>query len=74
MIKKTKNAIKDSFLNHCFYNEYEANMMSLLNEIEVLGDYREIPMLKIMRHTEETHFIKNRINSIISKFTSRNHS
>lgn len=51
-----------------YYNEHEAYMMSLLDDLEELGDHREIALLEELRVEESKRFIKNRIDAMIDKF------
>lgn len=51
-----------------YYDEHEAYMMGLLDDLEELGDHREIPLLEELRAEESKSFIKDRIARIIDKF------
>jgi len=51
-----------------YYDEHEAYMMGLLDDLEELGDLREIPLLEELRAEESKSFIKDRIDGMIEKF------
>ncbi len=51
-----------------YYDEHEAYMMGLLDDLEELGDLREIPLLEELRAEESKSFIKERITGMIEKF------
>ncbi len=51
-----------------YYDEHEAYMMGLLDDLEELGDLREIPLLEELRAEESKSFIKDRITGMIEKF------
>ncbi|SDE29538.1 hypothetical protein SAMN05421636_104261 [Pricia antarctica] len=52
-----------------YYDEHEAYMMGLLDDLEELGDIREIPLLEELRAEERKSFIKERITGMIEKFS-----
>ncbi len=52
-----------------YYDEYETYMMGLLDDLEELGDLREIPLLEELRAEERKSFIKERITGMIEKFS-----
>lgn len=52
-----------------YYDEHETYMMGLLDDLEELGDLREIPLLKALREEESKRFIKERITGMIEKFS-----
>ncbi|MGB7394181.1 MAG: hypothetical protein WA913_07305, partial [Pricia sp.] len=52
-----------------YYDEHEAYMMGLLDDLEVLGDHREIPLLEELKAEESKSFIKDRIDLMIHKFS-----
>jgi hypothetical protein len=51
-----------------YYDELEAYMMGLLDDLEELGDHREIPLLEELRAEESKSFIKDRIDTLIERF------
>lgn len=53
-----------------FYDDHVMNTMALLEDISDLGDYREIPHLNMLLQTETNVSVKNRINDLISRFSS----
>ncbi|MBU2946422.1 HEAT repeat domain-containing protein [Zobellia uliginosa] len=52
-----------------YYNEHEAYMMGLLDDLEEMGDHREVPLLQELLAEENKSFIKDRINSLIERFS-----
>ncbi|MBT2162939.1 HEAT repeat domain-containing protein [Zobellia barbeyronii] len=52
-----------------YYNEHEAYMMGLLDDLEEMGDHREIPLLQELLAEENQSFIKDRISSLIEQFS-----
>ena len=52
-----------------YYDEHETYMMGLLDDLEELGDLREIPLLEELRAEEDKSFIKERIAGMIKKFS-----
>lgn len=52
-----------------YYDEHETYMMGLLDDLEELGDLREIPLLEELRAEESKSFIKERITGMIEKFS-----
>lgn len=56
-----------------YYDDHEAYMMSLLDDLEELGDNREIPLLEELRAEESKSFIKDRISAMIAKFVDQRH-
>ncbi len=60
--------IKQFIPEPVYYDEHEAYMMALLDDLEELGDQREIPLLEELRAEESKSFIKDRIASMIDKF------
>lgn len=52
-----------------YYDEHETYMMGLLDDLEELGDVREIPLLEELRAEERKSFIKERITGMIEKFS-----
>ncbi len=52
-----------------YYNEHEAYMMGLLDDLEEMGDHREIPLLQELLAEENQSFIKDRITGLIEQFT-----
>ncbi|WP_289042042.1 HEAT repeat domain-containing protein [uncultured Zobellia sp.] len=53
-----------------YYDEHETYMMGLLDDLEEMGDHREVPLLKELLAEETRGFIKDRINSLIEQFSS----
>lgn len=51
-----------------YYDDHETYMMSLLDDLEEMGDQREIPLLRELMAQESKSFIKNRIISMIDTF------
>ena len=51
-----------------YYDDHETYMMSLLDDLEEMGDQREIPLLRELMAQESKSFIKNRITSMIDTF------
>ena len=51
-----------------YYDEHETYMMSLLDDLEEMGDQREIPLLQELMSEENKAFIINRIMGMIEKF------
>ncbi len=52
-----------------YYDDHETYMMGLLDDLEELGDLREIPLLEELRAEERKGFIKERIAGMIEKFS-----
>lgn len=52
-----------------YYDEHEAYMMQLLDDLEDMGDHREIPLLNELLEAETKAFIKERIKNLITSFT-----
>lgn len=52
-----------------YYDEHETYMMGLLDDLEELGDLREISLLEELRAEESKSFIKERITGMIEKFS-----
>ena len=52
-----------------YYDDHETYMMSLLDDLEEMGDQREIPFLNELMAEESKSFIRDRITDIIQKFT-----
>ena len=52
-----------------YYNEHEAYMMGLLDDLEEMGDHREIPLLQELLAEENQSFIKDRITGLIEQFS-----
>ncbi len=52
-----------------YYDEHETYMMGLLDDLEELGDLREISLLEELRAEESKSFIKDRITGMIEKFS-----
>ncbi len=52
-----------------YYDEHETYMMGLLDDLEELGDLREIPLLEELRAEESKSFIKERITGMIENFS-----
>lgn len=69
-----KNPLADLIPKPIYYNEYEANMMTLLDDLKALGDYREIPLLKEYMDQEEILFIRERIGQLIDGFSNKDDS
>ncbi|MFK5972562.1 MAG: hypothetical protein QM485_04710 [Flavobacteriaceae bacterium] len=65
-----KVQLSDRIPKPVYYNEYEAYMMALLDDLEALGDYREIPLLKAYSDQEEILFIRQRIAQLIDGFSN----
>ncbi|MGB6153027.1 MAG: hypothetical protein WBG48_13675, partial [Pricia sp.] len=51
-----------------YYDDHETYMMSLLDDLEEMGDQREIPLLQELMAEESKRFIKDRIIGMIAKF------
>jgi hypothetical protein len=51
-----------------FYSEREANVVALLDDIEELGDEREIPLLNDLLYEETNQQLRLRIQRLIKKF------
>jgi len=51
-----------------YYDEHEAYMMGLLDDLEELGDHREIPLLQELKAEESKGFIRDRIATMMAKF------
>lgn len=51
-----------------YYDEHEAYMMGLLDDLQEMGDHREIPLLEELRAEEGKSSIKDRIGGLIDKF------
>lgn len=54
-----------------YYNPHEAYMMGLLDDLEEMGDYREIPLLEELLAGESKKFIKERIQGMITIFSKK---
>ncbi|PKA96428.1 hypothetical protein B0O79_0063 [Flavobacteriaceae bacterium MAR_2009_75] len=54
-----------------YYNEHEAYMMGLLDDLEEMGDHREIPLLEELLEAENKGFIKDRILHMIEIFSKQ---
>ncbi|WP_149303210.1 HEAT repeat domain-containing protein [Pareuzebyella sediminis] len=52
-----------------YYDEHEHYMMGLLDDLEDLGDHREVPFLKELLEQENKAFVKDRIQRLIDRFT-----
>lgn len=52
-----------------YYDEHETYMMGLLDDLQELGDYREIPLLEELLAGETKTFIKDRISQLITTFS-----
>ncbi len=52
-----------------YYDDHETYMMGLLDDLEELGDLREIPLLEELRAEEGKGFINERITGMIEKFS-----
>jgi hypothetical protein len=52
-----------------FYEDEIMEKMILLNQIEELGDHREIGYLKELAETSESELVKKRIDELIDKFS-----
>lgn len=65
---KNNGIIENLIPDPVYYDEHEAYMMGLLDDLEELGDEREIPLLEELRAQETKVFIKDRIDSIIASF------
>lgn len=52
-----------------FYTDHEANMVALLDDIEALGDKREVPLLQDMLLEKENSSIRERIEFLIEKIS-----
>ncbi len=63
-----EETIKEFIPEPVYYDEHEAYMMALLDDLEILGDQREIPLLEELMAEESKSFIKDRIASLIDKF------
>ncbi len=55
-----------------YYDEHETYMMGLLDDLEELGDVREIPFLEELLAVEKKQFIKDRITNLIEQFSIQN--
>lgn len=55
-----------------YYDHHETYMMGLLDDLEEMGDHREIPLLEELLAAEKKNFIKDRIVRMIKLF-SRQH-
>ena len=64
-----EDPISDLIPKPVYYNEYESYMMALLDDLEELGDYREIPLLKAYKDQEEVLFVQERIGQLIDSFS-----
>lgn len=51
-----------------YYDDHETYMISLLDDLEEMGDQREIPLLQELMAEEPKRFIKDRISGMIEKF------
>lgn len=74
-IKKEETILKESTLDQripkpSFHEHLET--MSLLENIEELGDEREIPLLKSLMESETSSSVLERIGTILDRFTQRN--
>ena len=79
-IEKTQNNAEDTEINipsasipKAIFGdiEFEASTRQLLNDLEEMGDQREIPLLKELLNHEKYDLFKERINKLIDTF---NHS
>ncbi len=52
-----------------YYDEHETYMMGLLDDLQELGDHREIPLLEELLEGETKTFIKDRISQLIASFS-----
>ncbi|WP_276166835.1 HEAT repeat domain-containing protein [Zobellia alginiliquefaciens] len=67
--KELSNPLLDLIPEPIYYNEHEAYMMGLLDDLEEMGDHREIPLLQELLAEETESFVKDRINSLIEQFS-----
>ncbi|MEO9891159.1 hypothetical protein [Aurantibacter sp.] len=66
-ILKEQDGISFKLPKPIFYNEREANTMALLDDIEALGDSREIPLLNDLHKNETEITIRERMAYLIVK-------
>ncbi|MUH36805.1 HEAT repeat domain-containing protein [Zobellia amurskyensis] len=67
--KETSKPFLDLIPEPVYYDEHESYMMGLLDDLEEMGDHREVPLLKELLAEETAGFIKDRINSLIEQFS-----
>ena len=68
---KERSTIADLLPEPIYYDEHEAYMMGLLDDLEELGDSREIPFLEELLAVEKKSFIIDRITHLINRFSVR---
>ena len=69
---KANNGITTLIPEPIYYDEHEAYMMALLDDLEELGDVREIPFLEELLVDEKKSFIIDRITHLIEQFSLQN--
>lgn len=69
---KANDAITTLIPEPIYYDEHEAYMMGLLDDLEELGDVREIPFLEELLVDEKKSFIIDRITHLIEQFSVQN--
>ncbi|CAM4316611.1 HEAT repeat domain-containing protein [Zobellia roscoffensis] len=67
--KELPNPLLELIPEPIYYNEHEAYMMGLLDDLEEMGDHREIPLLQELLAEETENFVKDRIHSLIEQFS-----
>ena len=70
-VSKDSENIEELIPEPVYYNEHEAYMMGLLDDLEEMGDHREIPLLEELLEAENKGFIKDRILHMIEIFTKQ---
>ncbi|WP_209400286.1 HEAT repeat domain-containing protein [Pseudozobellia sp. WGM2] len=70
-VSKDSENIEDLIPEPVYYNEHEAYMMGLLDDLEEMGDHREIALLEELLEAENKGFIKDRILHMIEIFSKQ---
>ncbi|SIS74408.1 hypothetical protein SAMN05421766_103762 [Zobellia uliginosa] len=66
---KEEKPFADLIPEPVYYDAHEAYMMGLLDDLEEMGDHREIPLLRELLAEESESFIKHRIRGLIDQFS-----
>ncbi|OWW25660.1 hypothetical protein B4Q04_08620 [Zobellia sp. OII3] len=67
--KKDEKPFTDLIPEPVYYDAHEAYMMGLLDDLEEMGDHREVPLLRELLAEESESFIKHRIRGLIDQFS-----
>ncbi|MFD2606861.1 hypothetical protein ACFSSG_15250 [Euzebyella marina] len=69
IVENEDSQITNAIPEPIYYDEHEAYMMGLLDDLEELGDHREIALLEELLEDEKQEFIKERIVRMIAVFS-----